>query len=135
MSSQHPIAPDVNFVPLGTLTVYAVTEGELQDIKKGSPDSWLLASSTACASLCVPTALSILALDPKLPLYVHFIYWTVAVLTGIVAIAFSLRWLYCRNKTHTAIQRIMNRKQAVGVQSEDSLLQPAMVAPEVPKLG
>jgi hypothetical protein len=129
MTSPHHIAPDIDYVPLGKITVYAVTHAELVEIKRGSADSVFFACGMSCLSLCIPTALSMLVLPTSTP-KVMSIYTAVAVLSGVAGVVLLLIWRRYKTQTCSTIETIMARKPPVGVQSPNSPLPPAMEPPD-----
>jgi hypothetical protein len=126
---KHSVTPEVEFVPLGKMTVYAVTEMELLEIQRGSADSIFLVFGVACLSLCLPTALSILLLDSK-NVKTYSAYCVIAILSGIAGLVLLFFWNFHRTNTQSTVEIIFERKTAVGLQAPNSPLPPAMKAPE-----
>lgn len=130
MTLPHHPAPDIDFVPLGKITVYAVTEAELIEIKRGSADSVFFACGMSCLSLCIPTALSMLVMQSGSQTIMS-IYAAVAALSGVAGIVLLLIWKRYKSQTCSTIEAIIARKPPAGVQSPDSPLPPAISVSEV----
>lgn len=125
--SKHPAAPDIHFVPLGKITIFAVTESELLEIKKGSSDSVFFAWGLSCLFLFVPTLLSMLVLETKNQ-KISTAYLVVTIVSGLASSVLFWLWKHHKTNTYTIVEAIIARKPPHGIQSPDSTLPPAITA-------
>jgi len=126
MSNPHPSEPEIDWVPLGKITIYPVTEQELTALEKGSPESIFLTFSIFCLSVGVSAVLSIFAIDTN-NLRVLVIYLVISILGMMIGVVLLCLWYVFRKDGHSVIQSIRSRKKvAHGNQLPGSSLPPAV---------
>jgi hypothetical protein len=116
--------PEIDWVPLGRITVYHVTETELDGLGRGSPDSVFLTFGVFALTAGLSFLASLLAMDaPTTSVLAVFVVLTaVGILAGLVLLA--LWWVF-RRGNKTLIETIKARRLPHGDQIEPSPLPPA----------
>ena len=61
----HALPPPIQWVPLGTLTVYHITEQELDQLEKGTPESTYFGFAVFLLSTGISFLISLLTTDVK----------------------------------------------------------------------
>ncbi|HEY5041719.1 MAG TPA: hypothetical protein VIK53_06910 [Verrucomicrobiae bacterium] len=126
MAKPHPSQGEIDWVPLGKITVYPVTEDELHNLEKGSPDSLFLTIGIACLTTGIGAFLSLLALD-KASQKVFLIYLVVAIIGALCGLILLLLWCFYSEDNRGVIKKIRARKPPIGDQLPTSPLPPAQV--------
>jgi len=113
---QH-LAPSIDFVPLGTLTVFAITQAELDALERGSPESLYLNLAVGVSSAAV--SFSVALATTKIESIRTFCFFVnVTVIGYLAAITFGLLWWQARRSLKTVAQEIRQRRIPKGIQVE-----------------
>ena len=109
--------PTIEWVPLGKLTVFHVSEAELDALERGSPESLFL--NLGIATLSIATSLLIALLATNIPNTKTFIVFVVVCAVCFVAgVTFGLLWWQLRRSLKKVAQEIRDRKPPEGIQED-----------------
>lgn len=125
MNQSNTFAPEIKWVPLGTLTVYHVTDQELDQLEKGTPESLFLNFAVFLISTGLSFFVSLLTAEIK-SLKVFCVFVVVTVI-GLLGGAFLLLlWIRHHRSTRGIATSIRGRKSPEGKQTP---LPPATLPP------
>ncbi len=118
---------ELDWIPLGKLSIYPISEHELDSLERGSPDSIFLTFGVASLSVGFTSLLSLLTLESKdaVVLIVFVCVTIIGLLAGVVLMAL---WLHYRKHTSDVLSCVRKRKKPHGEQLGTSDLQPAGTA-------
>jgi|SRR3989344_3458678 len=98
----------INRGKLGSISLYEVTEDELNLLERGSPASTYLNFSIGLLSVGVSFFLSIFSTKIE-DLKIYIVFWVIALVTTIAGIVLFVVWRQANKATENVIQRIKNR--------------------------
>ena len=98
----------INRGKLGSISLYEVTEDELNLLERGSPASTYLNFSIGLLSVGVSFFLSIFSTKIE-DLKIYVVFWVIALVTTIAGIVLFVVWRQANKATENVIQRIKNR--------------------------
>lgn len=98
----------VNRGKLGSISLFEITEDELDTLERGSPSSTYLNFAIGLLSLGISTFGSIFLTDIQ-NLKVYVVFWVVALVATIGGIILLVVWHQASKDTQTAIKKIRNR--------------------------
>ncbi len=107
--------PVIHRVPLGQLTIWDVTESELQSLERGLPDSPYLSLGIATFSVAVSFSIS-LATTTIDSIKTYCLFVIVAVVGYLAAATYGLLWWQWRRSHKTVAQEIRSRRPPEGIQ-------------------
>jgi uncharacterized membrane protein len=113
LSDQQPQelvpAVNINYVGIGQLTVFFVSEDELRLIETGSPAAACLNLGIAFSSIGIGSLTSLLLSDPSKSLYKFAVGVIITVVSIIAGIALLVIWSRLRKQASETISRIRSR--------------------------
>lgn len=112
----------INRGKLGSISLYEVTEDELNILERGSPSSTYLNFSIGLLSIGISFFISIFSTKID-DLKVYAVFWIIALVTTIAGIVLFVVWRQANKATENVIQRIKNRLNSM--QSVTTTVQPA----------
>lgn len=110
----HPL-PEIRRAPIGRLTIYEISESELEVIERGSPDSLFLTFSIFLLSVAISfsVTLATTTIPSNRTFQVFVIVTVIGYLGGVILIAL---WLRHRKSTKAITQTIRKRLLPEGEQ-------------------
>jgi len=112
---KSPLDPAIHRVPLDKLTIFEITEAELDALERGSPESLYL--NLAIGVISIAISFSIALATTQIPsTKVFCVFVIVAVVGYLAAITFSLLWWQSRRSLKTVAQEIRRRRTPQGIQ-------------------
>jgi len=116
--------PAIHRVPLARLTIFEITEAELEALERGAPESLLL--NLAIAALSIAASFSIALVTARIESTRAFCVFVVVAAIGYVAgIAFGLLWWQSRRSSKAVAAAIRSRIIPEGVQENGDENAPA----------
>lgn len=114
---RNQLAPAIHRVPYDKLVIWEVTDAELDDLERGSPDSPFL--NLAISTISIAVSFSITLATTEIASIETFCVFVVLVTIGYLAsLTFGIIW-YRSNRSVTAVvQRIRNRAIPQGIQED-----------------
>jgi len=114
---QSQLEPTIEWVPLGKLTVFHVSEAELDALERGSTESLFLNLGIATLSIAISLLISLLSADiPSTKTFTVFV--VVCTVCFIGGVMFVLLWWQSRKSLKKVAQEIRNRKPPEGIQED-----------------
>lgn len=107
-------SPAIRRARLDNLTIYEISEGELQTIERGSPDSICLTFSVSLLSVAISLLGSIMLTDIKSPV-VLFSFIAIVVVGFVVGIILLIIWKKSSNSVAECVASIKRRLPPEGV--------------------
>lgn len=107
-SPQSEFLPEIRRGRIGSLTIYDVSEGELEILERGSPDSIYLNFSIGLLSNCVSFLIA-LATTSATSLSAKIFLISSTIITGINGTFLLILWFRNRRTVPGLIQRIKDR--------------------------
>ncbi len=98
----------INRGKLGSISLYEVTEDELNLLERGSPASTYLNFSIGLLSVGISFFLSIFSTKID-DIKIYVVFWVIALVTTIAGIVLFVVWRQANKSTENVIQRIKNR--------------------------
>lgn len=124
MTSNERPHGELDFVPLGKLTVFPITEHELDSLQRGAPDSIFLTFGIAALSVSITAFLSVIALTTESTI-VSIVYWIVIVVGFLAGLVLLALWNHYRGHNGQILDTVRKRKNPEGEQIASLGLQPA----------
>ena len=116
---QHQLDPVIHRVRLDKLTIWDVTEAELEALEHGSPESLYLNLGVAVISIAVSFSIALATTDiQSIKTYCFFVIITV--LGYLAALTFSLLWWQSRRSLKSVVKEIRRRRAPEGIQAKVS---------------
>ena len=113
----QPLAPAIHRVRLDKLTIFEITEAELDALERGSPESICLNMAVAVISIAASFSIALSTTEiQSLKTFCFFVI--VSVIGYLAAIAFSLMWYQSRRSLVTVAQEIRRRRVPEGDQAD-----------------
>lgn len=112
---KQKLDPAIHRVRLDKITIYDITESELEAIERGSPESTLLNLGIAVLSIAVSFSIALATTDIA-STKTFCVFVSVTAIGNIAAVALLLVWWRMRGSTHTVAAAIRNRNVPEGVQ-------------------
>lgn len=107
--------PAIHRVRLERLTIYEITEAELESLERGSPESLFLNLGIAALSIATSFLLAIGTTTIE-STRTFCLFVIVCVICYIAALLFGLLWWQSRHSVRNVAREIRNRKPPEGVQ-------------------
>lgn len=107
-------APAIRRARLDNLTIYEISEGELQTIERGSPDSIYLTFSVSLLSVAISLLGSLMLTDIKSSV-VLFSFIAIVVVGFVVGIILLILWKRSSNSVAECVATIKRRLPPEGV--------------------
>lgn len=98
----------INRGKLGSISLYEVTEDELDLLERGSPNSTYLNFAIGLFSVGISFFVSIFSTKID-DIKVYVVFWVVALITTIGGVVLFVVWRQANKATESVIQRIKNR--------------------------
>jgi hypothetical protein len=113
----QPLAPAIHRVPLDKLTIFEITESELEALERGSPESIYLNLGVGVISIAV--SFSIALATTNIESVKTFCFFVIVTVIGYLAgLTFGLLWWQSRRSLKTVAQEIRRRGTPEGIQQE-----------------
>ncbi|MBW3595971.1 MAG: hypothetical protein KY475_01700 [Planctomycetes bacterium] len=107
--------PAIHRVRLETLTIFEITEAELESLERGSPESLYLNLAVSVVSIAVSFSIALATTHiESIKTYCFFVI--VTVVGYLAAITFSLLWWQSRRSLTKVAQEIRKRRAPEGIQ-------------------
>jgi len=106
---------ELEFVPLGKLTIYPITEHELNALKNGSPESIYLTFGIACLTTALTAFLSVITLSTNNPSVIN-IYWIIIIIGFLAGCVLMALWHHYKGQNLAILENVRNRKSPEGTQ-------------------
>ena len=115
--ANQPLDPAIHRVRLDKLTIFEITESELEALEQGSPESLYLNLAVAVFSVATSffIALATTKIDSDRAFYVFVIVTTICYLG---TITFGLFWWQSRRSLKTVSKNIRGRRVPEGIQDD-----------------
>lgn len=114
-STKQKLDPAIHRVRLDKITIYDITESELESIERGSPESTLLNLGIAVLSIAISFSIALATTDIA-STKTFCVFVSVTIIGYIAAVALLLVWWRMRASTHSVAATIRNRNVPEGVQ-------------------
>lgn len=112
---KKPLDPAINRVPLGELTIFDVTEDELDALERGSPESIFMNLAIAATSIAV--SFTVALVTTKVESVKTFCILVVVTVVGYFAgLTLGLLWWQSRRSCVSVAQKIRSRVAPEGIQ-------------------
>ena len=109
------LAPAINRVPLDELTLFEITEAELDALERGSPESLFLNLGVGVVSTAV--SFSVALATTEISSTKTFCFFVIVTIVGYLgALTFGLLWWQARRSLKTVAQEIRGRRPPEGIQ-------------------
>lgn len=92
-----------------SLVIYEVSEGELETIERGSPNSTFLNFAIFLLSIFASFMVAVLTCDFKEKERLFYIFIIVSTISGIIGILLFILWLRTKNDVDEVIKKIKER--------------------------
>lgn len=116
---KQPLAPAIHRIPLDKLTIFEVTEAELEALERGSPESVYLNLAVGVSSIAVSFSIALATTDiQSLKTFCFFVI--VTVVGYLSALTFGLLWWQSRRSLRTVAQEIRRRRTPEGIREDVS---------------
>lgn len=99
---------EINRGRLGSITVYDVTEDELEILENGSPNSIYLNFAIGLTSIGVSFFITIFATEIK-NIKTYVVFWVIAVITTLAGVVLFVVWRRSNKGMKNVIKRIRDR--------------------------
>ena len=119
-SSERNLDPAIHRIPLDKLTIYEITEAELEALERGSPESLFLNLAIAVLSVAISFSVSLATtqIDSVWTFCVFVILCVVGYLAGVT---FGLLWQQSRKSLKSVARAIRSRNPATGIQQPENI--------------
>lgn len=111
------LEPAIEWVPLGKLTIFSITEAELEALERGSPESVYLNLGIAVMSIAISFSIS-LATTTIESIKTFCFFVVVAAIGYLAALTFGLLWWQSQTSLRKVAQEIRNRRTPQGIQED-----------------
>jgi len=101
--------PTIKKGKVDSLTIYEITDGELETIERGSPNSTLFNIGIALISIALSFFTTILTVDLKNKPQLFIIFTIITVAGFIIGIVLMILWVKVKNDVDEVISRIRDR--------------------------
>jgi len=115
---KNELDPVIHRVPLDQLTIWDVTESELEALERGSPESLYLNLGIAAFSIAVSFSIS-LATTTVDSIKTYCLFVILAVVGYLAAVTFGLLWWQSRRSLKKVAKEIRSRRTPQGIQEGD----------------
>jgi hypothetical protein len=114
-SGSHPLDPAIHRVRLDKLTIFEITESELDALEQGSPESLFLNLAVGVISIAISFSISLATTQiESVKTYSFFVIITVV---GYLAgLTFGLLWWQSRRSLKSVAREIRRRRAPEGIQ-------------------
>lgn len=114
---KEQLAPAIHRVPLDKLTIFEITEAELEALERGSPESLYLNLAVAVISVAVSFSIALATTD--ISSVKTFCFFVIVTVVGyLAALTFGLLWWQSRRSLITVAQEIRRRRTPEGIQAD-----------------
>lgn len=113
--ARHQLDPAIHRVRLDKLTIFEITEAELEALERGSPESLHLNLAVGVISIAISFSIALATTEiQSIKTYCFFVI--VTVVGYVAAITFGLLWWQSRRSLKTVAQEIRRRIKQEGIQ-------------------
>lgn len=112
---QASLPPAIVWVPLGTLTIYHITEQELDQLEKGTPESTFFGFAVFLLSTAIAFLIT-LATTSIQSVWLFAGFLVVVVIGFVGGLLLMVMWIRFQRSTKSITKLIRNRKPPEGVQ-------------------
>ena len=114
---RQPLDPAIHRVRLDKLTIFEITEAELEALERGSPESLFLNLAVGVISIAISFTIALATTEiQSIKTFCFFVIVTVVCYLG--AITFGFLWWQSRRSLRTVAQEIRRRRVPEGVQED-----------------
>jgi hypothetical protein len=113
--AKHQLDPAIHRVRLDKLTIFEISEAELDALERGSPESIFLNLAIGVASIAVTSSLA-LATTQIESIWTYCFWMIITVLGYLSAITFGLLWWQSRRSLRSVSRDIRRRRAPEGIQ-------------------
>nr|MBC7613925.1 hypothetical protein [Pseudopedobacter sp.] len=99
----------IKFARVDSLVIYEVSEGEIETIERGSPNSTYLNFSVFLISTCLSFTVALLTCDFKSKDRLFTTFFSVCLISGIIGIFLFIIWYRTKNDVEEVIKKIKER--------------------------
>jgi hypothetical protein len=114
-NQSQELAPAIRRGRIDSITIYEISDSELNTLEFGSPDSIYLNFSIALISVCLSFLISLLTTTID-SIYIYIIFIVLIIICGIVGLILFVIWFKKRESTSDLINQIRNRVPPEGTQ-------------------
>jgi hypothetical protein len=116
--NQH-LAPAIHRVPLDKLTIFEITESELESLEHGSPESLFLNLAVAVVSTAI--SFSVALATTQIDSTKTFCFFVIIMIIGYLSgITFAMLWWRSHRSLQSVSKNIRGRRVPQGIQEETS---------------
>ena len=116
-SEKHQLDPAIHRVRLDKLTIFEITEAELDALERGSPESLFLNLAVGAVSVAASFTISLSTTQiDSIKTYCFFVIVTVACF--LAGITFGLLWWHSHRSLKSVAQEIRRRRAPEGIQQD-----------------
>jgi len=109
----HALPPAIQWVPLGTLTVYHITEQELDQLEKGTPESTYFGFAVFLLSAGISFLISLATTEIK-SVWLFNIFLVVSLVGLVAGVLLLVIWIRFQRSTAGITKSIRSRKPPEG---------------------
>lgn len=99
----------IKFARVDSLVIYEVSEGEIETIERGSPNSTYLNFSVFLISTCLSFTVALLTCDFKDKDRLFTIFFSVCLISGIIGVFLFIVWYRTKNDIDEVLKKIKER--------------------------
>lgn len=99
----------IKFARVDSLVIYEVSEGEIETIERGSPNSTYLNFSVFLISTCFSFTVALLTCDFKDKDRLYSTFFSVCLISGLIGIFLFIIWCRTKNDVDEVIKKIKER--------------------------
>jgi uncharacterized protein YggT (Ycf19 family) len=99
----------IKFARVDSLVIYEVSEGEIETIERGSPNSTYLNFSVFLISTCLSFIVSLLTCDFSGKDRLFTIFFAICLISGIIGVFLFIIWYRTKNDVSEVIKKIKER--------------------------
>jgi hypothetical protein len=114
-SAAHPLDPAIHRVRLDKLTIFEITESELDALEQGSPESLFLNLAVGVISIAVSFSIA-LGTTQIQSLKTYSLFLIVTVVGYLAGVTFGLLWWRSRRSLKSVAREIRRRRAPEGIQ-------------------
>ena len=115
--ARHPLDPAIHRVRLDKITIFDITEAELDALERGSPESLFL--NLAVGVLSVATSFSVALTTTSIESVKTYTVFVIVTVVGYLAgLTFGLLWWQSHRSLKSVASEIRKRRAPEGIQQE-----------------
>lgn len=116
--AKHQLDPAIHRVRLEKLTIFEISESELEALERGSPDSLFLNLAIAVISVAVSFSITLATADIESN-RTFVVFVIVTVISYIASVTLGLLWWTSRANLKSVAREIRGRQIPQGIQESD----------------